>query len=264
MVKRSPLLGICKICGVETELIKAHILPKVMFKSVFDEKSKILQVDFVNQNKTALYSDVIYDYNLFCRDCDTKTIGKYESYFADKIMGKRGEFARKEVSVTFLDANEDVLATKLSGLNYDKLKLFFLSILMRSSITTNPFFKFVDVSIFHDEIIEMLKTGVACQDTRFRVSLMYVDGDDTRPFNSVICPRRSKQDGNTHYVFYIAGYAIFINISNHNITPIFQDGYLKADGTMNLTTLRGEQGRGLLEALMGKGIVYNGTFSVNR
>jgi hypothetical protein len=151
---------------------------------------------------------------------------------------------------------------QISGLNYDKLKLFFLSILLKASLTTNRFFKEVDITPFHKELITMLESGVACEDTKFKVALLYIDGDDQRPYNSVIGPRRSRQNGNTYYIFYIACYVIFINISNYNVSSIFENGYLKSDGTLNKSILKGSEGRLLFEALVGRGVEYEGPFSL--
>ena len=144
----------CKFCGNAAPLIKAHVFPKFMYKSVFSKKNKIVQIDFVDENKTAELYDAGFDDNLFCNDCDNNKIGKYESYFADKVMGKRGPSAKKEIIEIQVVEKENVTINQISGLNYDKLKLFFLSLLLRASLTKNRFFKDVDIAPFHKELME--------------------------------------------------------------------------------------------------------------
>lgn len=71
------VVGICKFCGKEKELIQSHIIPKVLYK--FGENGGVVEVDVkhVKINKEPL----------MCKECDT-AMGYYDGYVIKHPRGK--------------------------------------------------------------------------------------------------------------------------------------------------------------------------------
>lgn len=251
---------VCKLCGRDRKLIKSHVIPKSLFKDVFGN-NHVANVD-LNSKSTKFQSDTGYDKNLFCLECDRDIVGKLDNYFAESIFKSKKESSNSSIIETHLIDNGDIKMSRLSGLNYNTLKLFFISLLLRSSLTENAFFKQVDVSKFHNDLKSMILDNFACSENRFQVSVMKIIPDSTRPYVSVFTPMKSKSGGATHYMFYINTYIIYINISQHNIPDIFKYGNLKEDGTMAMFYLSGSHSQNLFDGLMNGRVTYRGKFKI--
>jgi hypothetical protein len=250
----------CNLCFKKNGSVKSHVIPKFMFKSIFDEKHKISRIDFTADHRSTT-SDTGYDTKILCKECDTGLLNNYEIYacntFFKAIEGKRA----KKIILTSKEKREGFERINVSGLDYNKLKLFFLSILWRAHVTTNSFFKSVNIAAYGDQIRLMLQKGIACDDLTFKIVLVKINKNSARPFNALIPPRKIKENNNSFYVFYINSYMIFFNISLYNQAPIFKNAYLKETGELELLILSEFLATKIFDGLVGIGIEYSAPFN---
>lgn len=66
---------ICKFCGQEKKLIKAHIIPKKFYLDYKNEQ--YMGVDALSR-KFKIQQNGAYDKNILCSDCDGKILGKFD------------------------------------------------------------------------------------------------------------------------------------------------------------------------------------------
>ena len=81
---------------------------------------------------------------LLCQKCETY-LSKSEDYVRRFLYGGTGYYVRQEGPISFL-----------SGLNYHHIRICFLSILWRMSVSTLPVFKAVDLGPHEEHIRRML------------------------------------------------------------------------------------------------------------
>lgn len=121
-MSKNSKIGKCNLCGEQKKLIKAHILPKFLFKE-----------QFITLNKSSPYPKKApigtYDSNILCSDCDNK-IGKFDNV-AYSILFNNFEIDSKasseKILLGFCLENKD---------DYRNIDLFFLSILWKASISS--------------------------------------------------------------------------------------------------------------------------------
>lgn len=148
--------GICKLCLEEKDLCEqSHIIPNHCYSPLKDSGS-FLYIDgktIKNPEKYKKFTGEFERY-LFCKECELK-MSKWETYsnkiiYSNKTEGIKGEKAIDEIGNKYLKISGE-------GYSYNKIKLYFLSILWRSSISSRPFFDRIKInSISEEELRKMI------------------------------------------------------------------------------------------------------------
>lgn len=176
---------ICKLCKKEKVLIKkSHILPNFIYKNhVFDSKNRMIMFDLKSKTDKVVQSG-LYEKNLLCADCDNSIIGKYERYASHILYGKNIQL--KKEKIIKLKNKNNVKYFQLEEINYNKFKLFLLSLIWRSSIAKLDNFKQVNLGPYEEEIRLMLYTEDTKKWTTFPV-FMFIISDEYKHVNNIIC-----------------------------------------------------------------------------
>lgn len=228
---------ICQLCRQEKKLLKnSHIIPNFLYKGIFDAKHKFVSVNLDDYGDKKFHQTGFKDSDILCADCDNGIIGAYERYASNTIFGDH-----KNGAVEAFSGSENELPyIRFKNLDYDLTKLFFLSILWKSHLSTNPFFKTVSLGGKHAEKIrQMLLERDGGAEDLFEVVLV-APATASRITKSMVSPRRIKQAGNTLYVFHINEIMYHFNISQHNKMSMFNAGIIKRDGILDIGVVHEE------------------------
>jgi len=128
-----------------------------MYQDLYDENHQIYKVDLTSEDysKSKKVPTGIYDKNILCANCDTNIIGSYETYASTILYGGVMNENDKPIFQRMIDVN-NVESMKVYNVDYTKFKLFLLSLLWRSSITSQILFKDVKLSIDDEENIRLM------------------------------------------------------------------------------------------------------------
>ncbi len=130
--------GQCKLCLKHKELCKeSHIIPRFLYKFLMGENNSLV---FVDDEKVATRFNGEYEGGILCKKCDSEIIGKLEDYAAKFMHGKLSSRLEN------IDGEEFLIIDRDKNYNYKKHKLFLLSLLWRSSISSRPFFNQIKLS----------------------------------------------------------------------------------------------------------------------
>lgn len=168
----------CKYCGQLKTLVKSHIIPR----SLCD-----------------IRSFGIYDDELFCKDCEDKFM-IYDAY-AFNILNEQGSHRK-----TLRDGQGHVLGVYYETYDYNKLKLFFMSVLLRAGLSNMFFFKHVKVGPYLGLLKEALDAGTAPTANDFAVFLAYYDEIKRGP---VMFPPAQRKIGKIRFYHFHIGHVIF-------------------------------------------------------
>lgn len=228
---------ICQLCLQEKKLLKnSHIIPNFLYKGIFDAKHKFVSVNLDDYGDKKFHQTGFKDSDILCAECDNGIIGAYERYASNTIFGdhKNGTVA------AYSGSGNELPYIRFENLDYDLTKLFYLSILWKSHLSKNPFFKSISLGGKHAEKIRgMLLEGDGGPEDLFEVVLV-VPVADSRMTKSMLSPLRLKQAGNTVYVFHINEIMYHFNISQHNKNSMFNAAIIKRDGILDIGVIHGE------------------------
>lgn len=171
--------GICKLCLQEKQLLnKSHIIPDFMYRDgkIYHDDHTVHKIDFGKSLKGKVarrgrQNSGEYEGGILCKECDGGIIKNYEDYTKLFLYGKQlsnqlmYQFSPGQVTVQNVD--------------YAKIKLFFLSILWRASVSSRPFFKEIKIDEnVREELREMILNGNPKGNEDFTMLFMLDAGDN--------------------------------------------------------------------------------------
>lgn len=237
----------CKLCGVTAKLIKrSHIIPEFMYNGVFDEKHRMAMVELNKEIQNRKWSQSgPHEKYILCAKCEAK-FSLWERYMALVLYGGNSKDSLKTENQITPDGIHVVC---LTGIDYSKAKLFFLSILWRAHISQIPFFKKVDIHALESEIRKMLVNEECNEDASYKVGIIGIKKFDKKLVNVVIEPAVLQIGSGEVAIFFINGLLYFIELNKATGFILLDENCLTPSGQIHIPIVEGELAKELLEAI---------------
>lgn len=216
-------IGTCKLCLQERELSKkSHIIPNFMItKSVNKEKNGFVAINPKTKQSKRVY-DEGYEMNILCLDCEQNTLSKYETY-ASKFL-YAGLRPNEILNVSEYEAYHEI-----KNVNYHLLKLFFLSLLWRFSISSRfPTIKLTEVQ--EDRLRYVILNSSYVAENEFPVILWQCIIAQNIPGELIMYPWIDQNRECFH--FFIHKMQIQILIHDKSIAQFYEQSMLKENGSI--------------------------------
>ena len=145
---------VCQLCGEDKKLIKAHITPKCLNRLIqelypAEHMIKISKKPGTYPKRTPAGE---YDDSILCAACDNHVLGSLDTY-AGELLGKK-IYMNTITKYPIMNATQQYCI--IPEYDYSSLKLFFLSVLWRMSVSTRPSFTKVNLGPYEAQIRDML------------------------------------------------------------------------------------------------------------
>lgn len=195
--------------------MKSHVIPDNMnriLRSVLSDNANapMLTID-KRSGKTKRYPMGLYDKGILCGTCDG-SFSPWEEH-AHQVL-----FTKHSYSALMFDARNRPYCYTLPGADYRRLKLFFLSVVWRASISTNPFFANVNLDAAIDDVIKArLLASDAGTSSDFTVRIAQYHSIDI-PL-AAFEPREQVIDDIHYVVLYLPGYKALIQVDQKPLPP---------------------------------------------
>ena len=209
----------CRLCHEDKELINSHIIPKVFFKFIYPENNEesLIMIGKNVPNKRrpiGSYEKLLY------KDCD-QMLGVYDNYAQNLLLKQALQFY----------PNTD-LAYKIDDYSYVKLKLFFLSLLWRSSISDLEEFCNIDIGPFEERLEELIRSESVGGADDFSVFIAKFDSENEKikgiAEKNILFPAKQKINGLNYSIFYLSNaYKIYIKVDKRGTPDVFKELILK-------------------------------------
>lgn len=223
---------VCRLCLQEKELIKAHVIPKFLFKDIFEGK-KVIEANLNNLKQRTVKQDAAYDYNLLCKDCDS-LIGKYETYAANAIY-------KREPTECELLTNPDCDTIIYKNIEFKRFKLFLLSFLWRASVSKIALFNGISLGNKHEENLRvMIYYGEPGDIEDYPCWMFKIDSTVNRYTSTILTPMKLKDNAHTSYIFTINSFFYWFSISPVNIPDFIMKSTIDKNNEIAITNLKGE------------------------
>lgn len=133
----------CKLCKIRDDLGKSHVIPKSFFLNEGDTHETPLLLT----NKQDVYPRKRrtgeYDLKILCKECE-KTFDPWDDYAKKLLIDEFDNFQR-------ITEGNDIKAYAKNSYDYDKIKLFCISVLWRAGVSQREFF--TNISLGPHEIV---------------------------------------------------------------------------------------------------------------
>lgn len=199
----------CKGCFQDKKLVKAHIIPESFFRQLKSgERPLRIFSNIVGIFPKKSYIGV-YDPGILCQDCEN--LFKVYDDYGFKIL-VQNETAQEE-----LIHEGKIVGYRINKVDGDKLKMFFLSVLWRASISTQQFYSKVNLGDLEDVLKEMIWECSVGGPHDF--SFVLAKFDDQSVGKSMLDPHGEEWSGVSYYRFYMYGYVLYIKCDTQKTPP---------------------------------------------
>ena len=133
----------CKLCQQEKKLLNSHVIPEFFYRYTYSGTHKVSVVSTGKISKEFLNLQKGLREKLLCQDCE-QLFSPWEKYVCETLFmtPQKGK------------SNDHLI--KIERLDYAKFKLFGFSLMWRASVSTNRFFRDIDLDSYEEVIREYL------------------------------------------------------------------------------------------------------------
>lgn len=201
---------LCLMCKSEhKKLVKAHIIPESLYAPILKDGITPLLHSNIEGHHNKRIRKGVYDKNILCDSCE-KLFSPYDTYAKEFFLGNRQSWK----TVTNY---AQTIGHVTTAFNYTKLKLFFISLIYRASLSSHNFFKRIDLGELQDHAKEMIVSGNPGTPDEF--SIIISEFDHKHLSTAMLDPHRVSIQGVDFFIFYFSGFCPIIKVDASQ-TPI--------------------------------------------
>ena len=211
----------CRGCGREKKLIKAHIIPESFFRGLRDGQKapKIYSTTEGIHPKKAPIG--VYDMEILCNDCE-QNFQTLDDYGCQVLI-------KNEQDLEPLLRGGKIVGYRINNVDTTKLKLFFLSILWRASISTQYFYSKVALNRLEEKVKNLIWENDPGGTHDFSFVLARFEGDGAG--RVILDPHEERWFGVRYYRFYLYGYILHIKADSQK-TPSQWEPFIPNDDSI--------------------------------
>lgn len=216
-----------------------------MYNGIQDELNRMIVAELnLFEAKPRFQQTGYFDKYVLCAKCDNELIGKWERYAALVLFG-----GRSTIPLTFENAigPDGVKSIIIRDIDYSRFKLCLLSILWRAHISSNKFFKNVDLGENAEPIRHMLLSNDPKEESEYKISIVAVRNSEGL-IRMVIDPAVVKIGDGYVAIFFINGIFYFIDLLPSSNFAVFQRNYLNKSGVYEVVLLDGQHAKAFMSA----------------
>lgn len=222
----------CKLCGCEKKLIKAHVIPEAFFRRHRngDKTPKIMtDIKGIFPKKSPIG---IYDMEILCQDCED-LFDNWDSYATNLLINQLNKFE------SVYNGNK-VREYSCPSYDYSKLKLFFISVLWKSSVSKKDFYSDVKLGSYEEIAKRHILNSDPGDENDFSTLLSLFSNDINRNEKSslILDPQKCKLQGVNIYKFNFGGLIAYIKTDKRLLSQIFYRLLLSPNRPLNIKHLK--------------------------
>jgi hypothetical protein len=219
------LVGICKLCGTDTRLVRSHVIPKSLWE-LDGTKSPPRLITNTSSVYPKRVPMGVYDQTIVCERCERK-FSAADDYAADFFVKQANPF--KEVR----DDNGRLTGYLVHNYDYGLLKLFFIAVLWRAGVSSHPMFARVRLGPFEALARDMLFRGEP-GDPGIFATMISVWRDADGPLLMDPFPERLFEV--LTYRFYLGRFVAYIKVDRRAFPEPFVKAALCRDGPLHIVS----------------------------
>jgi hypothetical protein len=206
----------CKMCDERPADSKSHIIPKSIFLAhMEDGETPHLIASSGTHPKRAPHG--VYDQTILCRCCE-KRFSSWDNY---------GKWFLLDAEYKVALVGTDVEHSIVENVDYGRLKLFFLAVLWRAAVSTQPFFSAIKIGPHSARIRKLLLANDPGGIQDYAVLLeRFSYPADAIP---VLSPLRRRVEGLNFVSFLMNGVLAQIKVDRRSCHSSFSDLVLAPD-----------------------------------
>jgi hypothetical protein len=223
-------MGVCRLCRSKRKLVESHIIPESMYPFGDGPRQPLVKIQLGQHTRRGRSPAGEYDPGLVCEQCEA-IFSPWDDY-AYRLLTKQ-----PEASECIYEGGK-LIACKISRYNYTKLKLFFISIMWKSTESDRPVFRQVRIGKRHTEMLaHMLRTSNPGTPDDYAVMIARLT-DQGEAHKSVRSPYSTRWQERRFWRFYFGGYTCMIKVDQQPMPAQYSPYILTPDSPLRVMVMR--------------------------
>jgi len=212
----------CRLCQNDRDLCNSHIVPEFLYSKLYNDQHKLMGITGQGNKGWKLLQKGIREH-LFCSDCEKHLNESYEKPFL------------QQWTIDFpLPAQMNKDSIHSATYDYKSFKLFHLSILFRSSVSSLPTFHEVNLGMHEERIRKMLISENPGKDWEYPIiAFAVLNGRRDVEKRLISCPISGRFEGHIAYGQIYGGAMWWILVSSHR-NDLFCRSGLQSSGQITI------------------------------
>jgi hypothetical protein len=195
----------CKMCGQESKLIRAHIIPEAFFRELRKDSQPPLLVSGVPGAFPKRAPIGVYDEEILCDACEQK--------FAQvDDVGINFFLKQRLTHATALTKNGQTVGYEVPDVNTDALLRFLVSVLWRASVSSQGFFSRVALGPFDNLARSAIELPTSKVTPEFDAVLSIWKIEKDLPIKPLLDPHRERWTGVNAYRIYFGDIVAYVKV----------------------------------------------------
>jgi len=236
------MTGHCNLCQkIQSLQRKSHIIPEFFYyeSKLFHEHHNLKAFDLIKFLETGEKKVIMkkqksgfYDENILCNNCDGVVINKYETYGREFFYSAN---LRNDKQLLVRNATKYI---ECLNTDYKLLKLLFLSILWKASLSDQLIFSEVSIDGERREILrQMLLIGDPGSENEFPVFFLHTLFDNKISKDYFFHPFKSSFGDNDGFTFCFGGFIIIYAYGIKGLPDNLLQYRIQENGTFRALTV---------------------------
>ena len=209
--------GTCRLCLNVRPLCRSHIIPEFLYEELYDPRHRCFAIPPAPQEPERLLQKGERE-QLLCQECETH-LSVHERYICETFRNSRLQAVRR--------GNLQLFA----GLNYSHIRLFFLSILWRMSISSLAFFRDVDLGPRAEHLRQKILADDPGEPYEYGFTCTIPVIDDTFYRDFILQPHAVRVDGRRVYRTVLGGLVVLYYVSRQRLPQSQESVFMRKDGS---------------------------------
>lgn len=208
----------CRLCLQDKKLIKAHIIPEGFYRLLRDgniapEMHSNAPGSFPKRMQVGTY-----DPTILCSECDQK-MAPWDDYGQQVLIHR----FTQAVEVTL---QGKTIAWSMENVEYRRLKLFFMSILWRASVSKQMHFKLISLGPFENQLRMMIRDEALGDMQDFAIVLARFEESK---ITAMLGPYPVKLAGINYCNIGLPGFVAYIKVDKRPTPTFLKEYYFQED-----------------------------------
>lgn len=212
-------MGICKLCGNDRNLLRAHIIPAAFHRHLQGNAVvPPLILGTAEHSFPRRSPGGLYDEQLLCLTCEQR-LGPWDQYGAECLIQRFESDAQVRYS------GNEVLIYQIDNWDEEKLRMFALSVLWRAAVTTNEIFRRVTLGPHEVRLKNRILTGDPGSPSDFSVFLSrwLIQPEHAGMELAQMSPYCWRLEGINMAKIFLGGFVLYIKIDQRPFVAPFPE-----------------------------------------
>ena len=207
----------CRLCKQDRKLIKAHAIPEAFFRVIREQDGETPLLITNAADRHPKRSPIgVYDKGILCEACE-ECFGPHDKYGTDCLIHKLDEYFSP------IERGGETLAFSSDEIDQEQLKMFVLSVLWRAAVSSQEFYKSVELGPYEERLRKVLLAGKTQSSDEFAVALSrWIVSDQRRSLvTGLMNPFWERWSGVNAVRLYLGSVVAYVKVDQRSFpTPI--------------------------------------------